>query len=286
VDQRAWVDATVAAPASERTSLLSGGTVVVPLDGSSFSEHALPIARALADRLGGRLQLVTAHWDDFAWADRQRYLEEISARLADTPNEIALLNAHPISGALAELVASRPDHFLCMATHGRGRLRWSALGSVAEATLGQTRKPLVLVGRHCIQEWNGDARHMLVCFDGSSAADPIVPVAIEWARAFGLAVRVASVAHPLDVESATTPNRTVQVLVEQFTAAGIDASAVLLKGSFVAGAIADYARSSPAAIIAMNTHARAGVSRVALGSVAMATVGLAECPVLVAPPPA
>ena len=35
-------------------------TLVVPLDGSQYAEHALPIAEAVAERIGGGLLLVSA----------------------------------------------------------------------------------------------------------------------------------------------------------------------------------------------------------------------------------
>ena len=44
-------------------------------------------------------------------------------------------------------------------------------------------------------------------------------------------------------------------------------------------------REAAACLLSVSTHARKGFARFALGSVAMATVGLAPCPVLVAPRP-
>jgi len=43
---------------------------------------------------------------------------------------------------------------------------------------------------------------------------------------------------------------------------------VVLRGSFTAGAIVDFARELPATLIAMNTHAHSGMARLALGSIA------------------
>jgi nucleotide-binding universal stress UspA family protein len=37
-------------------------SILVPLDGSPFSEHALPYARSIARRTGARVRVVHAHW--------------------------------------------------------------------------------------------------------------------------------------------------------------------------------------------------------------------------------
>ena len=60
---------------------------------------------------------------------------------------------------------------------------------------------------------------------------------------------------------------------------------VTLRGSYVAGTIADFARTLPATLLATNTSGRGGIARVVLGSVAMGVVSLAPCPVLVTPSP-
>ncbi len=229
---------------------------------------------------------MTTHWDDFEWGDRKVYLERIAKAQQDVATELALINEHPAAAAIGHVVADGPDRLLCMTTHGRGALRWAVLGSVAEQVVRQSRQPVLLVGRHCSLEALDEPRLMLVCVDGSNVAEPVIPVATQWAKTLGLQVRVASVIHPLDVEGATHPNQVVDAIVERFRADGVNAEPILLRGSYIAGAIADCARGLPATLIAMNTHARGGLARIALGSVAMGTVGLAECPVLLAPTPA
>ena len=132
---------------------------------------------------------------------------------------------------------------------------------------------------------------MLVCVDGKSVAEPIIPVAVQWAKALNLGVRVAVVVHPLDLDVGGFPHDVVDVIVARLAASGVPATSVALRGSYTAGAIADHVADSPialvamSALVAMNAHARGGMARLALGSVAMATVGLAECPVLLAPTP-
>ena len=258
-------------------------TIVVPLDKSQFAERALPVAREIARRVNGRVLLMATHWDD-PDEDRQRtYLQDLVGQADGVPTDITTVNVHPNAPAIEHLASDDPDRIVCMASHGRGRLRWAVLGSVAEQVVHETRRPIVLVGRHCRDDWPGDARYMLVCVDGTTVADPIIPIATQWAKALDLDVQVAVVVHPLDLEVGGFPRDVVDAILARFAADAVHATPVALRGTHTAGAIADYVSDSPVAFVAMNTHARGGVGRLALGSVAMGTVGLAECPVLLAP---
>ncbi len=264
------------------TSSPLGATVVVPVDGSKSAERTLSVASALAERLHGRVEVMSAGWavDE---AQTLAQLEALSAQL-----EPAAHTRYVTSGAPADAIWSVANEIgnavVCMATHGRGRLRWAAVGSVAEEVVRRAPAPVVLVGRHCNPEWPTSFEHLMVCVDGSTVADPIVPSAIRWAKALALDVCVAHAIHPLDVEGATHPDSTVEAICERFRAEGLRAeSAVLRSSSFVPGALADHAATLPAALVAMSSHTRHALARVALGSVAMGTVALVSCPVLVMP---
>lgn len=116
---------------------------VVPLDGSSFGEAALPVAASIADAFNGRLLLVgvAAQRDP----ETRRYLDRILAslpaglvagsvlRVGDPASEIAL-EAHQ-SGAAT----------VVMATHGRTGLTRSVLGSVAGEVVQRAIAPVLLV---------------------------------------------------------------------------------------------------------------------------------------------
>jgi nucleotide-binding universal stress UspA family protein len=257
-------------------------SIIVPLDGSEFAERALSVAREIARRLDARIVLTTTCRDGDS-CEPTEYFERLAKDQADIVTEFALVDEHPAARAIGRVSREHADGIVCMTSHGRGRLRWAVLGSVAEQAVHEARRPMLLVGQGCEIDWRPTRECLLVCVDGANVADPIVPVATQWAQALDLPVRVASVMHPLDVEGVTHPNKVVAAIVDHFGAAGLDASAILLRGSYVAGAIADAARDLPATMIAMNTHSRTGAARLALGSVAMATVGLAPCPVLLVP---
>jgi nucleotide-binding universal stress UspA family protein len=253
-------------------------TYVVPLDGSAFAERAIPVASALAERIGGRLLLLAAPHNG-PLAPRE-YLAEVGARYTAIPVDTISNVAHLPADAIATVVGESDDRIVCMTSHGRGGLRWSVLGSTAEEVVRRSDRPVVLVGRHCRDDFMTRCTHMLAAIDTAENASRLAPIAREWAQHLALQMDAAVVVHPLDVESHEQPAPLLDPIVEEFGGAG-NVRATLLSSTYVAGALADYAADLPAAMIAMNTSGRTGLARVALGSVTMGVLHLSDCPLLV-----
>jgi nucleotide-binding universal stress UspA family protein len=180
--------------------------------------------------------------------------------------------------AIQVAVHEAPGHVVCMTTHGRGRLRWAYLGSIAEEVVSESNDPVVLLGRHCDTDWPDGLKHMLIGVDGSTKAPSVLPTAIEWARELDLDIHLAMAIHPLDT---APPDPVLGVIADQIEAEGLRVRPTVVRSSYPAGALADLAGSLDVGLVAMNSHARTGLSRVALGSVTMGVVGMARCPVLV-----
>src|SRR5690625_3930919 len=100
-------------------------TILVPLDGSTFSEYALPIARGLAKRYGAAMRLALVHVpitstlidgvpqasvniDGRAREHEQRYLDALTERLRaeDGVDVQAALLDGPVVGTLESHVRS------------------------------------------------------------------------------------------------------------------------------------------------------------------------------------
>jgi len=136
----------------------------------------------------------------------------------------------------------------------------------------------MLLGRHCRTDWPYNFRKMVVCVNDTSAAPAVEPNVVEWATTLGLELHIASVIHPLD---ATEPDAVLDAIAGRMEAQGLHAHRYVLRNTYPADAIADFAESVGADLVAMSSHARTGSARVALGSVTMGVVGMARCPVLV-----
>lgn len=257
---------------------MTSPTFVVPLDSSAYSERALPVATALAQRTGGRLLLVSVQ--DHGPLRPDEYLDEIAAFPRPVPiDTLAISDTYP-ADAIVRVLAECDNRIACMTSHGRGSLRWEILGSVAEEVVRRAERPTLLVGRRCREDWLTHGKRLLACVAGSESTARLAPVAADWADRLGLELHAATVVHPLAVESAEHEAVLRDQIVEQF--GGPDrVTATTLTSRFPEDALADFANELSAAMIAMNCHGRTGLARLALGSTTMGVLQLALCPLLV-----
>ena len=122
-------------------------SLLVPLDGSSFGEQALPMALSIAPGPGLRLKLVRVHEPlDFpdlilpALADGDRrarerardYLDDVLERVsAVSPVEASqTLLQGSVADAICDFARARRTDLIVVATHGRGLLSRFWFGSV------------------------------------------------------------------------------------------------------------------------------------------------------------
>ncbi len=190
-------------------------------------------------------------------------------------------------------VATEPDAVLCMATHGRGGIGAAVLGSVAKQIICRSTEPLVLVGAQCRTALlPGERGRMLVSSDGSAFSDSVIPIATTWCDRLQLAPWLAEVVGPdADPEPAHrhVPNREVEAAKARLDTlatrvqTGATAETEVLHGA-PGRSIPQFAERLPAALIAMATHGRSGLTRITMGSVATEVVRHAPCPVLVTRP--
>jgi nucleotide-binding universal stress UspA family protein len=269
-------------------------TIVVPLDGSAFSERALRPACSIAARLEhSRVLLVSCTPDDVDLA--QHDLDDRAHLYSEVVHvETRLVDDGDPARAILAAAASESDAIVCMATHGRGGIGATVLGSVAKQVVCRSTQPLVLVGPHCRTALLPDERgRLLVCSDGSTLSDSIIPIAAEWCERLHLEPWLAEAVPPDEnPEAAHRPARNRQVeaatarlakLSARLGASGAPARSEVLHGT-PSRAIARFAERLPAALIAIATHGRSGLTRITMGSVATDVVRHAPCPVLITRP--
>lgn len=176
-------------------------TVLVPLDGSRFAEHALPLAGALARHAGAKLRVVTvstplasftAEGAYFGTAEMEAeldgryraYLNSTAGRLRARGTEVEVDLLH---GEVAECIcadAERQAELVVMATHGRGTLERFWLGSVADEVVRNVTRPVLLV-RPADEEADLGSEPKLspvvVSLDGTPLAEKVLDHALEMA---------------------------------------------------------------------------------------------------------
>lgn len=136
---------------------------LVPVDGSNFSEHALPYALGIARRTGATLHLALVHVPtdvgpgyplaeaiearDAELRDHDTaYMDELVDRLRPSGVKIrpALLRGH-VAAALTRYVEDEEIGLVVMTTHGRGGFQRAWLGSTADSMVRHCRIPILLL---------------------------------------------------------------------------------------------------------------------------------------------
>jgi nucleotide-binding universal stress UspA family protein len=134
--------------------------VLVPLDGSEFSEQLLDVVAPLLQQLGAQptlLHVVTPRPllasglgdSGRTIANRDQalaYLHEVAERFHGRMPEplLTALEQPEAAGVIAHLVAAGEFDAVAMATHGRSGLSRLLLGSVAETVLRSVDRPVLL----------------------------------------------------------------------------------------------------------------------------------------------
>jgi nucleotide-binding universal stress UspA family protein len=297
-------------------------SIVVPLDGSPFAEHALPTTVAIARACRAKLRLVTVHQppppplaaDDAAIylqvdvglrrAERVYLKEQASkVRKAGVAQVVTALLEPPVAESLAEYAAARGGDLVVMTTHGRGPLTRLWLGSVADELIRRIAVPVLLIRPRegAPDPIPAPGRRILLPLDGSPIGEAAVPPAAELAEGLRLGLRLVQVvvppplvgvvpaAFPPDLDDEVELRRREAEDYLEDVATGLRErglsveTAAIIYGS-VADALLELARGDDVALTAVSTHGRGGLQRLLLGSVADKLVRSAERPVLVVRP--
>lgn len=261
-------------------------TIIVPLDGSTFAERALVPAQALARQSGAELVLAMSRLG--GEAEPERYLESTAVAAGLESARTVVFADRLAASAIPLLADTEPDALVCMTTHGRSGAGHALFGSIAEAVVRGLDVPLVLVGPSVRGAGTARFEELIVCLDGSRTAAAILPVAQGFARDLGLAVWLVDVVDPdrrvpADVENdvGASESAPLQRVAHGLHAADLTVNWETLHGRDAATAIVEFAQSRRSPLIAMTTHGRTGLARIAVGSVTMAVVRRSACPVLV-----
>jgi nucleotide-binding universal stress UspA family protein len=284
--------------------------IMVPLDGSPFSERALPLAVAIAHRSGAELRLVHVVVplankvfieEDGGHPD---YLDDLARRIARESGVRAVAERRAGRQAVGELSyysAEEDVDLVVMATHGWGGLQRAWLGSVTDGLIREARVPVIAFrpAEEAAPRLDGKAiEEILVPLDGSNLSESILAPTLELGgvEARYTLVRVVPIVAPsaavtgaieLDYrkELVTAMRESaaeyLSGIADRLRAEGYEVRTRILMHPQPARAILSQAREIGADLIALATHGRGGIARFALGSVADKVLRGADTPVLV-----
>ncbi|MBX0329947.1 universal stress protein [Oscillochloris sp. ZM17-4] len=299
-------------------------TILVPLDGSPFSEHALPAAIAIARRRAMRLALVHVHQivasnlspagvpffdpsvDTIIHDEEDGYLKKVAERIAavwDGQVSQEVLYS-PITEALCSYAQEIGAELIVLCSHGRGSIARAWMGSVTDRVIRHAQIPTLVIrpsdGEINLSHAPAMSR-ILIPLDGS----PLAEQAIAMAEALGgdppAHYDLVRVVEPA-LRGPALGNSERQIDTEAQEAAWHDASAYLegiaaplrerghvvmtyAPVGHVASAILERAEADAIDMIAMSTHGRGAVARMMMGSVADKVLRATSTPLLIYRPP-
>jgi nucleotide-binding universal stress UspA family protein len=287
--------------------------ILLPVDGSHFSEIVLPLAVSIARRSNAHLHLVRVHvqgvptaesivvanYDALLreWEHDALMVTKRRAEAAGVSTSANILDGN-IVGALQEYVALADIDLVVMTTHGRSGIPRAVMGSVAEQCVRKTQVPILLVrpsdaDDSTVTEFVGIER-ILVPLDGSVESESVLPDAIALASLFDAELILARAAiAPFEVVVTIGPAALTSYLAklsmqaEEYLAGvmrtlprDLKASYTTLSADSASQSILRCAKDCRADLIAMATHGRSGWARVAVGSVAETVLHKSTTPVL------
>jgi nucleotide-binding universal stress UspA family protein len=289
--------------------------ILVPLDGSQFSQGVLPYVRSLARSLKTPVELL--HVNDPARLAPfspplagGEYLQGVAASLSGAGEVQCRVEIGEAAGIIVDLAATQAGTLIAMTTHGYSATQRWLLGSVADKVLHGSTSHLLLV-RPARGDTGGAASltTILVPLDGSGLAENALPIATELASRLNLKVVLVRVLQHLNVappdaflplfgssaakqkeiwaQARSAVDEYLATKVDEMRSQGLSQVSSMSIESTAGGAAAeiiDLARKTTDNLVVMSTHGRSGIGRWLLGSVTERVVRHAEDPVLVLRP--
>jgi nucleotide-binding universal stress UspA family protein len=180
-------------------------SLLVPLDGSEFSEQGLPLASRLAEASGADIHLARVHVhapglmvanSPFplggvreSIVEEEQYLNDVAGRLADRgmSADASVLEGPRVADSLSAYADEVDADMVLIASHGRSGMRRFWLGSVASDLVRSTNLPVFVTrpGAEGADAGPVDIRTIVVALDGSVAAESAIAPASELARTSG-----------------------------------------------------------------------------------------------------
>lgn len=265
--------------------------ILVPVDGSAYSEQVLPYARAIARATGARLHLLRVVDEE---SERDAASRQLQALARDAGGE-ALVS--PSSGNIAATLlaeaAQVPDTLIAMTSHGRSGLLNAMLGSVALDVVRTGHVP-VLVYRPDKDAAPGSEpiaiRTVVLPLDGSGLSEWMQAQAAEWARALKANLLVVQAISPdARPDPNVPPNDALEHSYVRSHAVdlgreyGIEAGWEVLHGDPVES-IARFLDDRRDVLIVMATRGRAALQAAVLGSVTSGLLHRAGVPIVMRAP--
>lgn len=264
--------------------------VVVPLDGSPFSEKALSVARELAALFGATIHLA-------GFGLEPSHEDELRARLLSIADEqgggpVWTGLTWDVVEGITDVAAGDEPALVCMASHARHGLSGVVLGSMASELLVSRDEPVIVVGPAFERGAGIAGGPVVVAVDGTPGSEDAVGLGVAWAGRLGTTTEIVTVAEPVPEPPfghhthrhhgpGDDPAGYVERLAARWRAPGSEVTAAVIYDPVsVSDAFTDYLAGRPAGLAVLATRPRHGATRAVFGSTADAIIRHSTVPVL------
>ena len=251
--------------------------ILVPLDGSSNAEMALPIAEFLARALGSRLTLLSAV-NAATQATDKSYLKQKAAQLQDSGLKVDhATEAGQPDVVIAGMARDLGSDLIVMTTHGHSSIERLFVSDTAQRTIRRARVPILLIHPNHARNQQIRFQRLLVALDGSRTAEDTLSYARIFAQALGSELLLLGV--PEADSEAPHLLAYIEKVAQALRARNLKARA-LVTGSGPAQTIVEVTESEKCDMVMLAEGGRGGFHRqAAVGSVAMWTIQSVQCPI-------
>jgi nucleotide-binding universal stress UspA family protein len=262
--------------------------LLLPTDGSKFSEGAIREAINLAKRCSSKifaLSVVEMNPEFMARApqlveeyekETRQHLESVKARASKegVDCEIIVHEGEEAFQYIVDEAARNKVEMIIMGRHGRTGLKRLMMGSVTARTIGHCLCKLLVVPESAKVSYN----NILVATDGSKYSDAASREAISIAKRCGSDLIVLSVA--TKEKNLPDAKKSVEKISQVAVKEGLKVKTLTPRG-IPYEVIVKTAEQKNADVIVIGCHGRTGLERLLMGSVTERVIGHANCAVLV-----
>lgn len=264
--------------------------ILVPLDGSPFSEEIIPYATGLAARHGTELQFLhvidkASHQDEGAsYIDRVAAIHKAQGK--------CLLTSDDVAQAVLKEFDQQPDTLLAMTSRGYSGLAEVLLGSVAQRVMRGAQRPVLMyhpTGKRLPGDSSVRLNRVILPLDGSTLTETMADDAARFALWIGADLEVvtavgpgsaATVGEPSGGEMASLESGYVRSKANQLGKQhGVEVQWDVLHGD-PAEAIAGHVGNRRDVILAMATRRQGALEAALLGSITAGCLRKAGVPIL------
>ena len=265
--------------------------ILVPLDGSKYSEEILPVAAGLARVPGTTLTLMRVVRKESEKAEAESWTEALAASVSAQP--VCLVARADVADTILEEARQVPGTLVAMTSHGRSGVMEAMLGSVALRVVRGADAPVLVyrpLGEHERGRTPVKVTRIVLPLGGTQMSEAMAPQAAELAKRLDAELFVVSVLDPSVRVDAGVPagdvmeSSYVRARAGDYAARyGVRVNWETLHGK-PADAITRFIDGRKDVILAMATRGRRPIESAFLGSVTAGCLRTAGVPVLMRMP--